>query len=303
MRYRQAGVEDIPAMHEVRLAVRENVLSNPVRVRPENYRNLLERDGRCWLCEADGRVAGFVVADRVRANLWALFVAPEFEGRGIGRQLLDLATAWLLEEGDLDGAWLSTEPGTRAQRLYQRSGWSEAGTLPNGEVRYEITRSRWRRRLGAPARIGLVSDTHGLLRPEAISALRGCDHILHAGDIGGASILRGLQAVAPVTAVRGNNDGGAWARSIPGEAGLRVGRARILVTHDAAPWKDRRPDDIDVLVTGHSHHPRVDHAPGFLRVNPGSAGPRRFSLPVSIGILLVSGARIEARLKTLEVSR
>ena len=152
-------------------------------------------------------------------------------------------------------------------------------------------------------RLGVISDTHGLLRPEVFDAFAEVDHILHAGDLGPLELLTELEAIAPVTAVRGNNDRGGWARSLPEVAGLRAGAARILVAHDASPWRDRPPPAVDVLVTGHSHQPRVARDPGLLRVNPGSAGPRRFSLPVSVGFLEVSGARIEARLATLEVSR
>ena len=152
-------------------------------------------------------------------------------------------------------------------------------------------------------RVGLISDTHGLLRPEAVAALRGCDHIIHAGDIGGREVLARLEALAPVTAIRGNNDTSAWARSVPDETALRVNEARLLVVHDGAPWKHRAPDGIDALVSGHSHQPRIDRDGDLLRINPGSAGPRRFTLPVSVGFLRISGARIEARLETLEVSR
>ena len=161
----------------------------------------------------------------------------------------------------------------------------------------------WRARLRAPARVGLISDTHGLLRPEAIAALRGCDHIIHAGDIGGREILAALERLAPVTAIRGNNDGGDWARSIPDEAALRVGEARLLVVHDAAPWQREAPAGFDAVISGHSHQPRIARDGTLLRVNPGSAGPRRFTLPISLGFLRISGARIEARLATLEVSR
>lgn len=302
MRFRLATAADIDELHRLRMAVRENALADPAHVQPGDYSRFLERDGRGWLCEADGRIAGFSIADRPRAHVWALFVDPAFEGRGIGRRLHDLLLEWLFGTG-ASRVWLSTDPGTRAQRLYERSGWRRAGPGPGGEVRYEIDAAAWRQRERAPARIGLISDTHGLLRPEALAALRGCDHIVHAGDIGDPAILAALEAIAPVTAVRGNNDRGGWARSLPEVAGLRAGAARILVAHDASPWRDRPPPDVDVLVTGHSHQPRVARDAGLLRVNPGSAGPRRFSLPVSVGFLEVSGARIEARLATLEVSR
>ena len=150
-------------------------------------------------------------------------------------------------------------------------------------------------------RIGLISDTHGLLRPEALDFLAGCDHIVHAGDIGHADILDRLAALAPLTAVRGNNDRGPWAEALPETAALEVGAVRIVVIHDLARFKRPAPDaGVAVVVSGHSHVPVVLHRDGTLYVNPGSAGPRRFRLPVSIGELRVDGAAVTPRLATLE---
>lgn len=147
------------------------------------------------------------------------------------------------------------------------------------------------------ARIGLISDTHALLRPEAVAALHGCDFIIHAGDIGDQSILTMLAAIAPVTAVRGNNDKGDWASSLPEFDVLRVGAVDIYVLHDLAEL-DLDPADagFQVVVSGHSHVPRIAERQGVLYVNPGSAGPRRFKLPVSVAELLVTGADLHARI-------
>ena len=148
-------------------------------------------------------------------------------------------------------------------------------------------------------RIGLISDTHGLLRPEAIRFLDGSDHIIHAGDIGKPDILGLLAALAPVTAVRGNNDSGGWARSIPSSARLTIGKVRILVVHDLKELDQPVLEDVDVIVSGHSHKPRVEERDGVLYVNPGSAGPRRFTLPVAVAELEISGASVRARVREL----
>jgi putative phosphoesterase len=152
-------------------------------------------------------------------------------------------------------------------------------------------------------RIGLISDTHGLLRPQALDYLQGSARIVHAGDIGHTSILDALATIAPVTAVRGNNDTGHWARDLPHSAQLDVDGVRILVVHDLADLAqldlDLRRDGVAALVTGHSHKPLITRRDGVLHVNPGSAGQRRFSLPVSVGQLLIAQGRVTAQLQTL----
>lgn len=136
--------------------------------------------------------------------------------------------------------------------------------------------------------VGLISDTHGLMRPEALAALAGCTHIVHAGDIGGEAIVGALRAIAPVTAVRGNNDNDAWGRTLPEEARLEVNGVRILVIHDLAQLDlSQARRHADVVVCGHSHKPRVEERDGLLLVNPGSAGPRRFTLPICVARLQV----------------
>jgi len=145
--------------------------------------------------------------------------------------------------------------------------------------------------------IGLIADTHGLLRPEAVDALRGSDYIVHAGDIGDPQILHALAKIAPVTAVRGNNDTGSWANDLPPTAVLPVGEARLYVIHDLADLDlDPRHSGFNAVVSGHSHRPRSESRDGVLFVNPGSAGPRRFRLPVSVGRLVVSQSRLAAQL-------
>ncbi len=148
-------------------------------------------------------------------------------------------------------------------------------------------------------RVGLISDTHGLLRPEAVEALRGSDFIVHAGDIGDAAILQALAALAPVTAVRGNNDREPWASALPDASMLVAGEKRIHVVHDRTDIDPARWHDVDVVIAGHSHRPMIERREQVLFVNPGSAGPRRFNLPVSVGELLIVDERVTARLITL----
>jgi uncharacterized protein len=145
-------------------------------------------------------------------------------------------------------------------------------------------------------RVGLISDTHGLLRPEAKAFLQGSDYIVHAGDICDAGILEELAAIAPVTAVRGNNDKGSWAKQLRGTELLRVGGTFIYVIHDLARL-DIEPGSagVRVVVSGHSHLPLIEERGGVLYVNPGSSGPRRFSLPVSAGELIVRGSMVSGR--------
>jgi putative phosphoesterase len=150
-------------------------------------------------------------------------------------------------------------------------------------------------------RVGVISDTHGSLRPEALAALRGADHLVHAGDIGTPEVLRSLRALAPLTAVRGNNDQGAWARTIPDTDSVRVGGVRLYVLHDLKAL-DLEPAaaGFRVVISGHSHRPRIEERDGVLYVNPGSAGPRRFRLPVSVAMLEIDGGGVRARIELLD---
>jgi uncharacterized protein len=152
-------------------------------------------------------------------------------------------------------------------------------------------------------RVGLISDTHGLLRPEATASLQGCDHILHGGDIGAPDILKRLATLAPVTAVRGNNDTQAWASSLPHTQCLQLGGATLYVIHDLSELDiDPGAAGVQVVVSGHSHKPSVQTREGVLYVNPGSAGPRRFKLPIALGDLRIRGGRITPRWIELPLS-
>ncbi len=149
-------------------------------------------------------------------------------------------------------------------------------------------------------RIGLIADTHGLLRPEALEAMRGCHRIIHAGDVGRIEVLDALRQWAPVDAIRGNIDRGSWAAELPDHLDLVLGGCRIHVLHDL---KQRGHDGSDtrphVVVAGHSHKPSMQHQDGMLLINPGSAGPRRFKLPVSVGYLHVEDGCARGELRTL----
>ena len=150
--------------------------------------------------------------------------------------------------------------------------------------------------------LGVISDTHGLLRPQAVEALRGSDMIVHAGDVGSPEVLRGLEALAPVLAVRGNNDRGPWAQHLPLTESLELGRASIYVLHDLHELDlDPRVAGFSVVIAGHSHQPRCEQRDGVLFFNPGSAGPRRFRLPISVGKIVIEGARVTGQLETLEI--
>jgi uncharacterized protein len=149
-------------------------------------------------------------------------------------------------------------------------------------------------------RIGLISDTHGLLRPEAVTALRGSDYIVHAGDIGNPEILAQLNQIAPVTAVRGNVDRGAWAKKIPVENVLEASGVSIYVLHILGKL-DLKPEaaGFAAVIYGHSHQPGQEMKNGVLYFNPGSAGPRRFALPVTVGRLFVEDGSVRGEIVTL----
>jgi uncharacterized protein len=145
-------------------------------------------------------------------------------------------------------------------------------------------------------RIGLISDTHGLLRPEVKAFLVGSDFIVHGGDICDPAILDELGALAPVTAVRGNNDRGAWAERLAETEWLQVGEVFIYAIHDLSRLDiDPQAAGVHVVISGHSHQPLVAQRDGVLFVNPGSPGPRRFKLPIAAGELIVQGAKVSAR--------
>jgi putative phosphoesterase len=150
------------------------------------------------------------------------------------------------------------------------------------------------------ARLGVISDTHGLLRPEALAFLQDSDRIVHGGDIGAADLLARLSAIAPVTAVRGNNDNGAWAEVIPETASLEFNGIRVYAIHDLSLLDiDPSAAGIQIVVSGHSHRPLINQRDGILFVNPGSAGPRRFKLPISVAEILVEDGVISSRIVEL----
>ena len=149
------------------------------------------------------------------------------------------------------------------------------------------------------ARVGVISDTHGLLRPWALTALKGADLIVHAGDVGAPEVLSGLTTIAPVRAVRGNADTETWAEHLPETAVVEVEGSRFYVLHDLEQLDlDPAVAVFGAVISGHSHRPRIEKRRGVLYLNPGSAGPRRFQLPVSLAWLYVSDGRFRAELLT-----
>ena len=159
------------------------------------------------------------------------------------------------------------------------------------------------RATSSPQTVGVISDTHGLVRPEAIEMLRGSDLIVHCGDIGAPAVLDALRAVAPVRAIRGNNDKGPWARDLPRDEVVEVGPYLLYVIHDLGEL-DLEPAaaGFTAVLSGHSHRPRVEQRGGVLFVNPGSAGPRRFTLPVAIARLVLAPGHCDARIVHLDAS-
>jgi len=149
--------------------------------------------------------------------------------------------------------------------------------------------------------LGVISDTHGLLRSEAVNALRGTDRILHAGDVGAPEILEALARIAPLTAIRGNVDTDRWARSLPATEVVESGGASIYMLHNISQL-DLKPEaaGFQVVIYGHSHKPKIEERNGVLYFNPGSAGPRRFQLPVSVGKLMMVAGKVRAELVELK---
>lgn len=154
----------------------------------------------------------------------------------------------------------------------------------------------------ATTRVGLISDTHGLMRPQALHALEGADFIVHAGDIGKPDILDQLHAIAPIATVRGNNDTAPWATRMPMTLNLEIGGVAIHVLHDLKKLDaDLTQGSCQVIVSGHSHRPSLHCREGVLFVNPGSAGPRRFTLPVSLAWMEITDGKPKAQIVMLEI--
>ena len=143
---REARPEDIPQIQVVRNSVKENTLSDPGLVTDQDCEEFLFQRGKGWVSEAEGQVVGFSIADLKENNIWALFVHPDFENRGIGRKLHDIMLDWYFEQKK-DDLWLGTSPGTRAENFYRKSGWKETGTHGKGEVKFEMTYEHWKNKI------------------------------------------------------------------------------------------------------------------------------------------------------------
>ncbi len=142
MKYREAKISDIKQIQVVRHSVKENILSNPALVTNEDCKEFLTGRGKGWVCEIDGLLVGFAIADLKNNNIWALFLKPEFEGRGIGRQLHEIMLDWYFSNGK-EYVWLGTSPNTRAEKFYRKRGWKETGLYGDDEIKFEMTREKW----------------------------------------------------------------------------------------------------------------------------------------------------------------
>ena len=155
-----------------------------------------------------------------------------------------------------------------------------------------------------PKTIGVISDTHGLLRPEAVAALQGSDLIIHAGDIGRLEVIEQLAAIAPIKAIRGNIDKAAWAEDFPETEVVQADDTLIYVLHNLKELDlEPKAADFRVVVSGHSHQPKIEEKDGTLYLNPGSAGPRRFKLPIAVGRLIISGTCVSSEILPLDIPR
>ncbi|MBS1600992.1 MAG: GNAT family N-acetyltransferase [Bacteroidetes bacterium] len=139
---REAQIKDIDALHKIRIAVRENILPDPSMITTNDYTEFLTKRGKGWLCETNDEVAGFAIVDLVKNNIWALFVAPLHEGKGIGKKLHDAMLDWYFIQ-TTENIWLGTSPDTRAEKFYRRAGWKAIGKRPNGEIHFEMSAKDW----------------------------------------------------------------------------------------------------------------------------------------------------------------
>jgi GNAT superfamily N-acetyltransferase len=142
MHVREATKADIPQMHTIRMAVKENILSDPALVSEQDYENFLTLNGKGWVCETNGKITGFAIVDLLQRNVWALFVSPEYENKGIGRKLHDTMLDWYFDHNS-QPLYLSTDPNTKAEKFYRKAGWRETGTEPNNEIAFEINIKDW----------------------------------------------------------------------------------------------------------------------------------------------------------------
>ena len=152
MIFREAKTNDIPQLHSIRISVHENKLSNPSLITPEDYEDFLNIRGKGWLCEVDNTIAGFAIVDFREHNIWALFVRPEFEGRGIGKKLQEILLDHYFRK-NIQTLWLGTAPGTRAENFYCKSGWKEMGKRKNGEILFELSFDDWKRNFKSRDRV------------------------------------------------------------------------------------------------------------------------------------------------------
>jgi GNAT superfamily N-acetyltransferase len=143
MLFREARITDIPQIQVVRNSVKENTLSNPALVTDKDCENYLVNRGKGWVCETDGSVVGFAIVDLIDHNVWALFVQPGFDKKGIGKKLHDNMLDWYFSQTDLT-IWLGTSPNTRAEKFYRKAGWKEVGTRGKGEIKFEMTAVNWK---------------------------------------------------------------------------------------------------------------------------------------------------------------
>ena len=145
MTFRLAQITDIPQMHIVRIAVKENPLPDPDLITPNDYEDFLTRRGKGWACEIDNHIVGFAIVDLKEKNIWAFFVHPDNERMGIGKKLHDDMLDWYFSQSK-ETIWLGTAPDTRAEKFYRKAGWKETGIRPNGEIRFEMSADKWKLR-------------------------------------------------------------------------------------------------------------------------------------------------------------
>jgi len=142
MNFRSATINDIQELHSIRIAVKENILPDPLLITPTDYETFLTVRGEGWVCEIDNTLVGFAIIDLKEKNIWALFVHPDHERKGVGKQLQEIMLTWYFEQFD-EPLWLGTSPYTRAESFYRKSGWKEVGKRKNGEIRFEMSKATW----------------------------------------------------------------------------------------------------------------------------------------------------------------
>ena len=143
MNFREATIQDIPQMHTIRIAVKENILPDPSMIKEEDYANFLTVRGKGWVCEIENEIVGFAIIDLKEKNIWALFVHPAHERKGVGKRLQQIMLDWYFENND-ETVWLGTSPGTRAESFYRRSGWRDVGRRANEEIKFEMAKKEWK---------------------------------------------------------------------------------------------------------------------------------------------------------------